>query len=186
MNIFYLDPCPMQAAQMLCNKHVVKMITESAQMLSTCHRVLDGQLTRGPSKSGRRQVPIYQLTNPILEKTLYKAVHFNHPCNVWIREDAHNYMWLVLHMDEMSKEYTRRYNGKIHKCDSLIPIFKNNFPVNIKNSGPTPPAIAMPDDCKVVNDPVKSYHNYYRMYKKNFAKWTYNGTEVSPPEWFKQ
>ena len=42
MNIFYLDRDPVIAAQMMCDKHVVKMILESAQMLSTAHRVLDG------------------------------------------------------------------------------------------------------------------------------------------------
>ena len=42
MNIFYLDRDPKIAAQMMCDKHVVKMILESAQILSTAHRVLDG------------------------------------------------------------------------------------------------------------------------------------------------
>lgn len=186
MNIFFVDRDPIVAAHMLCNKHVVKMITESAQMLSTCHRVLDGQLARGPSRSGKRQVPVYKLSDSNLDATLYKAVHFNHPCNIWLREDVHNYMWLVLHMDEMSKEYSRRYSGKVHKCDSLIPVFKNNFPRNIRNKEQTPPAIAMPDDCKVANDAVQSYHNYYKKYKKEFAKWSYNGVEAAPPAWFIQ
>ena len=43
MNIFYLDTDPVLAAQMQCDKHVVKMILESAQMLCTAHRVLDGE-----------------------------------------------------------------------------------------------------------------------------------------------
>ena len=42
MNIFVLDRDPIQAAKYMCDKHVVKMILESCQLLSTAHRVLDG------------------------------------------------------------------------------------------------------------------------------------------------
>ena len=42
MNIFILDKDLQIAAQMLCDKHIPKMIIESAQMLSTVHRMLDG------------------------------------------------------------------------------------------------------------------------------------------------
>jgi len=42
MNVFYLDRNPITAAQMHCDKHVVKMILEYAQLLSTAHRLLDG------------------------------------------------------------------------------------------------------------------------------------------------
>ena len=52
MNIFVLDRNPVIAAQMQCDKHIVKMIVESGQMLSTAHRMLDAEVTRGPSKSG--------------------------------------------------------------------------------------------------------------------------------------
>ena len=75
MNIFYLDEKPMTAARMHCDKHVVKMILESAQMLSTAHRILDGN-----DYADRRG--------------LYKATHKNHPANIWVRESANNYVWL--------------------------------------------------------------------------------------------
>ena len=42
MNIFYLHPDPTIAAQMMCDKHVLKMVLETAQLLSTAHRELDG------------------------------------------------------------------------------------------------------------------------------------------------
>lgn len=35
MNIFALDKCPKISAKYHCDKHVVKMIIESAQMIST-------------------------------------------------------------------------------------------------------------------------------------------------------
>ena len=43
MNIFYLSEDPLEAAQMMVDRHVVKMILESAQLLSTAHRILDGE-----------------------------------------------------------------------------------------------------------------------------------------------
>ena len=62
MNIFILDNDPVIAAQMQCDKHVVKMIVESAQMLSTVHRMLDGKMERRLSKSGKVRV-LYGLEN---------------------------------------------------------------------------------------------------------------------------
>ena len=50
MNIFVLDKDPHIAAQMHCDRHVPKMIVESAQMLSTAHRLLDGEEYMAPSK----------------------------------------------------------------------------------------------------------------------------------------
>ena len=61
MNIFVLDTDPVTAAQLQCDKHVVKMIVESAQMLSTAHRMLDGTIQIAPSKSGKRMVKHYRL-----------------------------------------------------------------------------------------------------------------------------
>jgi hypothetical protein len=56
MNIFILDLDPVISASMLCDKHVVKMIVESAQMLSTAHRILDGKFETGLSKTGERKI----------------------------------------------------------------------------------------------------------------------------------
>ena len=61
MNIFILDNDPVLAAQQQCDKHVVKMIVESGQMLSTAHRMLDGVVERRPSKSGKTTVNYYKL-----------------------------------------------------------------------------------------------------------------------------
>ena len=54
MNIFYVDRDPVKAAQMMCDKHIVKMILESAQMLCTAKRVLDGIEWTDYSKNGRK------------------------------------------------------------------------------------------------------------------------------------
>ena len=56
MNIFILNDDPVIAAQEQCDKHIPKMVVESAQMLSTTHRMIDGIETKVPSKSGKRMV----------------------------------------------------------------------------------------------------------------------------------
>ena len=61
MNLFILDQDPVVAAQLQCDKHVVKMIVESAQMLSTAHRMLDGSFTRRKSKSGKTMSKYWKL-----------------------------------------------------------------------------------------------------------------------------
>ena len=91
MNIFYLDKDPVIAAQMHCDKHVVKMILESAQLMSTAHRFLDGD--RYADKNG-----------------LYKLTHKNHPTAIWVRKSKENYMWTWNLLDALLQEYTKRYN----------------------------------------------------------------------------
>ena len=160
MNIFYLDRNPRIAAQMMCDKHVVKMILESAQMLSTAHRVLDGD----------------DIAN---SKGLYKMAHKNHPSTVWVRANSKNYEWLWEHMDALMKEYTHRY-GKHHATERLIH-YLWEFPKNISHGDGefTDPPQCMPDHCKD-EDTVSAYHKYYIMEKSNFATWK----RRDKPEWF--
>ena len=84
MNLFILNVDPIVAAQDQCDKHVVKMIVESAQMLSTVHRMLDGTETEKRSVSGKTMTKYYELSDD-REDILYKACHFNHPCTIWTR-----------------------------------------------------------------------------------------------------
>ena len=159
MNIFYLDKNPRDAAQMMCDKHVVKMILESAQMLSTAHRVLDGDENAD-------------------EKGLYKMVHKNHPSTIWVRSSKSSYRWLWRHMSELMSEYTHRY-GKFHATERLSgPLYR--FPDNIPTGVPfTDPPQCMPDYCKG-DDTVSAYQTYYIEEKSDFATWKNRET----PEWF--
>jgi hypothetical protein len=179
MNIFIVHEHPVVAAQMLCDQHVVKMITEGAQMLSTCHRVLDGVMTKQPSNSGKRMVPRYKLDDG-RDKVLYHAVHFNHPCNVWIRQGIANYRWLVLHTNTLCDEYFLRY-GKIHACQDLLRYITTfGDPVNLPTGDVTQTFVqAMPDEYKD-EDPVKAYRNFYIGSKSKFARWNY----TTPPKWY--
>jgi len=77
INIFVLDESPVKAARLQCNAHVVKMIVESAQMLSTVHRMLDGVETRMPSKSGKTMSKYWVLPDE-REDLFYKAVGSAH------------------------------------------------------------------------------------------------------------
>ena len=51
MNVFYLDKNTWEWAKMHCDKHIVKMIIEYAQLMSTAHRMLDGEEYIGKVKN---------------------------------------------------------------------------------------------------------------------------------------
>ena len=171
MNIFYLDENPEIAAQYHCDSHVVKMILESAQLLSTAHRVLDGELYYEKSKNDRNLkrwlLPDYR------NKILYKAGFFNHPCGVWVRETSSNYGWLYSLFAFLCDEYTYRYN-RIHDTDKKLRTDLAFQPVNIIKEEMTKPALAMPDYCKM-NDPVSSYREYYKKEKTKLFSWKIRG-----------
>ena len=84
MNIFYLDNDPMTCAQMHNDKHVIKMILETCQLLSTAHRIIDGVETMAKSKTGRNVkrwiIPDKYTHGKVkLNDVLYSATHVNHP-----------------------------------------------------------------------------------------------------------
>lgn len=184
MNIFALDKDPVTCARMHCNKHSVKMPLEQCQLLSTAHRVLDGRLEEGVSKTGR-SIKRYVFDDE-REVILYKTTHVNHPSAIWCRENIDQYNWLCQMTKALCEEYTYRY-GRKHKCEEIgmVDWLLNNTPKNIAVSGgfkyPTP---AMPDHCIVKGDPIMSYRNYYVMEKQRMANWSgkFAGREV--PQWF--
>ena len=141
MNIFKLDESPVVSAKYACDKHVVKMILESAQMLCAVHP---------------------EGTAP------YKRSFYNHPCTKWVRESGRNYEWLLLHAYALCDEYTRRY-GKVHKTEAIIEWCDNNRP-ELPNINKTQQPTCMPDYCKT-ESVVESYRKYYINEKSKFAKW---------------
>ena len=156
MNIFFLDEDPTMSAQYHVDKHVVKMILETAQLLCGVHHMTD-QVTD--------QVP-------------YKLSHKNHPCAIWSRESLSNYLYLCDLGLELCKEYTYRY-GKRHKSQDVIEWCVTNKP-NICDKEFTEPARAMPNEYKV-DSVVESYRNYYIGEKSKIAVW--KNRDI--PEWFK-
>jgi len=183
MNIFVLSENPIESAQMLCDKHSAgKMVVESAQMLSTAHRMLDGVQRRVPSKSGKSQVKSWAHPDSCLDSILYKAVHTGHPCTVWTMKTSSNYAWHYSHFVALCEEYTFRY-GKVHATDKLLRDALHNPPRNIKQGGLTPFALAMKSnpECMHLDAPVRSYREYYQTKQARFKMvWT----KRPVPEWF--
>jgi hypothetical protein len=185
MNIFILSLDPVEAAQMQCDKHVPKMLVESGQMLSTTHRVLDGKLTRRPSKSGKTMVKYWDLYEGAddLEAELlyYKAVHVGHPCTKWSMESDENYRWHWEHMKALANEYTYRY-GKIHKTERELLWQIQSPPRNIPKGPMTEFKLAMKANPECMfDDPVKSYRAFYQTKQYRFPMvWT----KRPVPEWF--
>lgn len=181
MNIFILDRDPIIAAQLQCDKHVVKMIVESAQMLSTAHRMCDGYVEKRPSKSGKRMINYWVHPQAHKEERLYKAVHHGHPSTVWTMESDRNYKWHYDHFVALLDEYTYRY-GKNHSSDKLKDILVLP-PRNIMRRGLTPFKLAMADypECIALGDPVEAYRAFYQTKQDRFKMaWT----KRDIPEWF--
>jgi hypothetical protein len=185
MNIFYLDENPIKCAEFHCDKHVVKMIIEYAQLLSTAHRILDGDQYTDLTANGRR-IKRWRLDDD-REQSLMKASHINHPSAIWCRENRENYIWLYRMWCWLCYEYTYRY-GKVHACQRLEDVL-SLIPDNIPDGKFFAPTPAMPPDLKIVAknpivgrkyDVLASYKNYYIQEKASFAKWKNRNT----PEWF--
>jgi hypothetical protein len=156
MNIFVLDENPQVAAEMHNDKHVVKMILETAQLLCGVHHMTD--------QSSSDQVP-------------YKLSHKNHPCAIWARQCVENYIWLCDLGLALCAEYTHRY-GKRHKSQDIIEWCLINTP-NIKENGDiTPFALAMPDECKTISA-VESYRQYYITHKRAISTWKNRDKPIS-------
>jgi hypothetical protein len=183
MNIFYLDKDPKVCAQWHMDKHVIKQILEYAQLLSTAHRVLDGNQSVCLSKTGRKQTRYVLSDNR--DSILYSATHINHPSAIWVRQSHNNYMWLSELLIELCKEYTYRY-GKVHKVERdglLSQLLHSPENINLSKSF-TEPTPAMPDDVKVSGSSIASYKNYYIKNKQHLASWSGKINSRPIPEWY--
>lgn len=164
MNIFYLDPLPRTCAQMHCDKHVVKMILEAGQMLSTAHRVLS------PAEYSDKY-------------DLYQISFEDHPSTKWCMANSGNYHWLSNLFDELNLEYWFRFGSKHepqrwHSASRLIDAL-GHTPLWIPQGKFFEPPQCMPDKYKGP-DAVGAYQRYYLGEKAYFAKWAHGPT----PEWW--
>ena len=142
------------------DKHVIKMILETAQLLCSAHHMSDSTYE-----------PCYKLT------------HKNHPSAKWTRESKGNYEWLCKLGIELCKEYTYRY-GKTHKCEPYIADLAKNLPP-LPDLGFTPPAQAMPDMYKD-DDPVDAYRTYYFFDKMYIHSWQGKVNSRPTPKWVQE
>jgi hypothetical protein len=177
MNIFYVNSDPEVAARSMVDRHVVKMILETAQLLSTAHRVIDGEEYVGQSQSGRK-AKRWRLSGNV-DAIMYAATHINHPSAVWVRENSANYDWLYDHLLALGSEYTHRY-GRTHlTIDKLKDILKDS-PQNIKQSNVMTKMPSCMDKQYIVSvDPITNYRNYYNYGKTDLLRWS----NRQPPQW---
>jgi hypothetical protein len=143
VNIFVLDRDPKKCATYHNNSHVVKMITESAQMLSTAVRISGIDIG-------------------------YRITHINHPCTVWVRKSKSNWLWLREMVEHLHDEWKYRYDHtNNHKAYDII----LTLPIpNLPDIGLTSFALAMPEIYRT-DDPVESYRQFYIHDKSHLAKW---------------
>lgn len=153
MNIFYLDSDPTKCAQAHYDKHVVKMILETAQILSSSYHIYNNN-------------PDYRI---------YKLTHKNHPSVKWCNQSVNNWNWLRQLGLALGKEYTRRY-GRKHK--SAIVIENMQTPIGMPSADFTPPPMVMDDKYKT-DDTILSYRWMYVEQKSNLRSYT-NRCE---PDW---
>jgi hypothetical protein len=159
MNIFILDENPRQCAIYHNDRHVVKMILESTQMLH--HSYYD---TAHSFDGFPRDSP-------------YRVTHKNHPCSRWSVESLDNWSWLLSLALNLCDEFKFRFH-KEHACEIILSWMARN-PPDIPARGITPFALAIPEHLKS-NNAVISYRRYYQEEKKHLAKWTGRDT----PSWF--
>lgn len=173
MNIFHTSDCPTQSAKSLVDRHCHKMILESAQMLCTTYHL---QGIDAP----------------------YKPCHQNHPSTKWVRSSYDNFLWLIEHAFAIAQEYTERYDGKIHKSQSVLEWCEDNmWQLGFDSQDLQPFAIAIGDDkiCRTLPNfdsmsPVQKYREYYihdkRYYFIKGKKYRLHQWKQNKPDWIPQ
>ena len=101
MNIFVLSCCAATAATLHCDKHCIKMILETAQLLYT-H--LDAVGLRLPPAKGLKP---------------YKPTHKHHTCALWLHGGRAHFYWLLELGLRLCHVYTKRF-GKVHKTEAHL------------------------------------------------------------------
>ena len=156
MNIFYLSNDVTKCAEDLCDKHVVKMATETVQIISTAYFLLTN--TQGP----------------------YKPTHKHHPCVIWATESLHNIQWLCNYAEALGKEYTKRYNKQhlaITKLQDWLSYTSLSY-LPFSSVEWTNPPQCMPEKYRQL-DTILAYKDYYKHEKMKFATWKYS----TKPDW---
>ena len=168
MNIFFLSRKASRCARWHCDKHVVKMMLETAQLLYTAHWVLDVEPDfataprRGDGEIGYRPIR-----------------NVRHPCAIWVRESLRHYSWLADLGVALCAEYRHRFGqGRQHSCEEHIFWLYAHRPAAIEDRGWKQPAQAMPAEWRRA-DSVAAYRAYYKGGKSHLLSYTARGV----PHW---
>jgi hypothetical protein len=187
MNIFALSRNPVEAAHQMIDKHIIKMPTETCQMLHT--NILYMQYVKEHGEEPQlKDLKAFHLAT---ESELMKPAMLNHPSTIWARQTYANWNWLYEHGLALCDEYTYRYEKKHGTLDRILEcipyfdvVFEHNFPKNRLQ----PVSIAMDDKYRIPNQMdipnwehvIESYRHYYLEGKWRIAEWR----NSRRPEWF--
>lgn len=163
MNIFYLSHKTSRCARWHCDKHVVKMILETTQLLYTAHWVLsnnDPDLSSAPYRKN------------VHERGYRPIKNRNHPCAIWARASLEHYAWLCQLGLALCEEYRFRFgSSKRHSCEEHIEWLYEFWPPSLEAKGWKQPPKAMPIEYKQ-GDSIVAYREYYRKGKKDILAFT--------------
>ena len=163
MNIFFLDKTPEKSAQYLCDKHIPKMLLESAQMLSTAVRKYE------------EDTDTISLAEPI-----YKSAYPNHPMTKWVGFNRDCFDWALENSIHIHEEYRFRFNKNLKSYKVIKNIIDFELNAHIPDGFFKEPPQCMPDEYRD-KDYVTAYRKYYNTDKKYFAKWEKGRQQ---PEWW--
>jgi hypothetical protein len=184
MNIFILSILPDEAAEQHCDKHVIKMILETTQLLYHCLAFFNeenwGVTLEFQLKTNKTLIEMQENGQKVNLKPYTSGKgHMNHPCSKWVRESVQNYKWLCqLGMSLCKEKMIRWPKNKQHASLGHLEVLEQNIPKLLPNIGLTKFALAMPEEYKR-DDSIDSYRTYYVNDKQHILKWTNRQT----PNW---
>jgi len=192
MNIFVLHWKQRKAARWHVDKHVIKMLLETCQLLYTAHWVLyypelrEYKSAVALSKAQKQlEVPEYMWSAPLCQSTGevgYRPCHIWHPCSSWARVCSGNYLWLSKLGLELAREFRFRFK-KEHSCEKHINWLHENIPLNIRMFPRRGFAVAMDAKYKISDNPIVCYRHFYNTSKKERGLIKYTGRQV--PHWLR-
>jgi hypothetical protein len=148
MNLFFLDDNPLLAARMHSDKHVGKMLVETAQMLSTGLRLAGHDIG-------------------------YRVAYRNHPMTIWVRSGAENFAWAYALARGLAEEFEYRFGRRHKTADQLGAMLTGaDWRASFGTAPLMPVPLCMPAEYKIASDPVACYRALYRGEKAYFAKYT--------------
>lgn len=181
MNIFVLHRNPRKAARWHLDKHVIKMILETCQLLYTAHWILfyphlkEQKSAVGLSRAQKQlSIPAYLQSAPLCQTTkepTYRPTHAHHPCARWARATSGNYRWLVTLGQELAREFRYRFH-KVHACETHIEWLAAHLPPTIQRYPKRPFVMAMDQAYRISENPVESYRHYYGTAKRELIHYT--------------
>lgn len=161
---FFLDTDPVICASYYCNKHVVKIPIEIAQLLSKIHYELNES----------EHLDIYY-KNP-------KMISKNIPIYIWIKLSRENYLWTVNLGLALINEYKYRYDKNEHRTEKVLMCLKNDVPLSLPSIGLTPFLMTNKFDMYqfLSNDILLNCRYFYADVKCKNDKWK----KRNKPNWF--